>query len=66
MSVRKNKGNGSNYNPKKRKCLATDCGKYFNSTWEGNRICPECSKKADFKNGITVFDEPVKVDISFD
>lgn len=66
MSIKKDKSNGPNYNPKKRKCLATDCGKDFNSTWEGNRICPKCSQKAEFKNGITLFDEPVTVSTKHD
>ncbi len=66
MSVKKDKSDGPNYNPKKRKCLAADCGKMFNSTWEGNRICPKCAAKAEFKSGVTLFDQPVTVDIKRD
>jgi hypothetical protein len=66
MYIKKEENDGPNYVPKKRKCLASGCGKMFNSTWAGNRICPKCTGKAEFKSSSAMFDEPLTVGVKSD
>lgn len=44
-----------------RKCLGPNCGELFVSEWKGNRICPRCSVKIEFKGSIN--QEEVSVDL---